>query len=268
MDKGWISIHRKILKNPLVKFSDRYSYFEAWVWLLLRATYSKQKVVLGSDIYYLKEGEIITSQLKLMKQFGWGNSKLGTFLKLYKKDGMIDVKTNNKLTMITILKFSELQNFQIVTNDQTRNKQEHSNKDINKDNKVSIETRLLKFTNYVNSLKVDTNKDTKDSFIDYWTEKNLSGKKMKFEMQKTFDIKRRLLKWIQNAKDWNIKPKQETLDLRFPFDKSGNARLGYCSNPKCKSPTNFLDKFNPSFDSTCCSGFKVVSKKEREALLG
>ena len=254
MDKGWISLHRKILKNPLAKFSKRYSYFEAWVWLLLRATYSKQKVVLGSDIYYLKEGEIITSQVKLMKQFGWGNSKLGTFLKLYQKDNMIEVKTNQKLTMITILKFNELQNIQLSNKLQTKNKQGYINKDRNKDNKVSIETRLLKFTNFVNDLDIECDKDTKDSFIDYWTEKNLSGKKMKFEMQKTFDIKRRLLKWIKNAKDWNIKPKQETLDEKFPFDKTGNARLGKCS--ACNT-TVFLDKWNPVLDSNCCNA-KVV----------
>ena len=51
MDKGWISIHRKILKNPIIKMSKSYSRFEGWVWLLLRATYSNQKVVLGKDIY-------------------------------------------------------------------------------------------------------------------------------------------------------------------------------------------------------------------------
>ena len=145
MDKGWISIHRKILKNPLVKFSKRYSYAEAWLWILLRATYSKQKVILGKDIYHLKEGEIITSQLKLMEQFGWGNSRLGTFLTLYKKDGMIDVKTNNKLTMITVLKFGEFQNLQSETKEQTRSKQEHINKDRNKDNKESLKVRLEKF---------------------------------------------------------------------------------------------------------------------------
>ena len=254
MDKGWISIHRKILKNPLVKFSKRYSYAEAWLWILLRATYSKQKVILGKDIYHLKEGEIITSQLKLMKQFGWGNSRLNTFLILYKKDGMIDVKTNSKLTMITVLKFSEFQNIQSDVKEQTKKKQEHINKDRNKDNKVSIETRLSKFITLINSLDIECDKDTKDNFIDYWTETNMSGKKMKFEMQKTFDVKRRLLKWIKNAKDWNIKPKQETLDEKFPLDKTGNARLGKCS--ACKT-TVFLDKWNPVLDSSCCNA-KVV----------
>ena len=252
MDKGWISIHRKVLKNPIVKMGKSYSRFEAWLWLLLRATYSNQKVVLGADIYHLKSGEILTSQKKLCKQFNWGNSKLRTYLTLLEKDEMIVVKTNKKLTHLTILNFNELQKNQIATKPQTNHNQTHSNKD-NKVNK-DINIRLLDFKKLVNSTGLETNKDTIESFIEYWTEKNMSGKKMKFEMQKTFDVKRRLQRWIQNAKDWNIKPKQETLDEQFPFDKTGNARLGKCS--ACKS-TVFLDKWKPVLDSTCCNA-KVV----------
>ena len=108
MDKGWVSIHRKILKNPILKMNRSYSRFEAWIYLLLRATYNNQKVVLGSDIYELKSGEILTSQKKLCKQFKWGNSRLRTFLKLLQKDGMINVKTNSKLTHLTILNYNKL----------------------------------------------------------------------------------------------------------------------------------------------------------------
>ena len=35
-------------------------------------------------------------------------------------------------------------------------------------------------------------------FCDYWTEPNKSKTKMKFELQKTFDIKRRLTTWSNN----------------------------------------------------------------------
>ena len=37
-----------------------------------------------------------------------------------------------------------------------------------------------------------------ESFSDYWTESKPNGKKMKFEMQKTFDIGRRLKSWKRN----------------------------------------------------------------------
>ena len=154
MNKGWISIHRKILKNPILKMNRSYSKFEAWIYLLLRATYSDQKVVLGADIYKLKSGEILTSQKKLCKQFKWGNSRLRTFLQLLEKDGMIKVKTNSKLTMITILNYNKLQKNQIATKSQSNYNQIHSNKDINKDNKESLQVRFKDFLKKCEKLNV------------------------------------------------------------------------------------------------------------------
>lgn len=40
-------------------------------------------------------------------------------------------------------------------------------------------------------------------FINYWTEPTPSGKKQKWETQKTFEIRRRLAKWLNNSQEWN-----------------------------------------------------------------
>ena len=248
MDKGWISIHRKILKNPIVKMNKTYSRFEAWTWLLLRTTYSNQKVVLGSDIYHIKAGDILTSQKKLCIEFNWGNSKLRTFLTLLEKDEMVSIKTTKKLTMITILNYKDLQKNQITTKPQPNHNQIHSNKE-NKVNK-DINSRYNQFLEKSKELKLD--KELTLEFVDYWTEKNLSGKKMKFEMQKTFDIKRRLLKWKKNADDWGLKPKQnKNIDIQYPMDKTEKSRLCRCS--KCNG-IDMISSFNPNFDakSNCC----------------
>lgn len=44
-------------------------------------------------------------------------------------------------------------------------------------------------------------------FISYWTERNKSGTKERWELQPTFDVKRRLGTWFGNIKDFNQKPK-------------------------------------------------------------
>jgi len=252
MDKGWISIHRKILDNPIVLIKGKYTKFEAWIYLLLRATYSNQKVVLGSDIYKLKSGEIITSQVKLCKQFKWGNSRLRTFLQLLEKDKMISVKTNTKLTMITILNFNKLQKNQIATKSIANRNQIHINKDnkVNKDIYVRIEEFKKECSKYI-----DTTHHCYNDFINYYTEHNEGGKKFKREFYKTFNIKMRWNTWIK--RDYNPQTKQKSLDDQFPLDKTGNARLGRCS--KCNDIV-FLDKINPILDSTCCKA-KVIGKK-------
>ena len=80
--QGWISLHRKILENPVIKPKGKFSDFEAWIFLLLRATHSEQKVRMGSTLYIAKSGDIITSQKKLQLQFKWGNTKLRGFFSL------------------------------------------------------------------------------------------------------------------------------------------------------------------------------------------
>jgi hypothetical protein len=84
-----------------------------------------------------------------------------------------------------------------------------------KDNNTSINNtrnniyiREQKFLNDVSLLDYDNS--IKKSFTDYWTEPNKSNTKMKFEMQSTFDINRRLARWKKNDKSWN-KPQQKTM---------------------------------------------------------
>jgi hypothetical protein len=48
-------------------------------------------------------------------------------------------------------------------------------------------------------------------FFDYWTESNANGKKMRFEMEKVFDLKRRLATWKSRQKNFNKEPEIDQL---------------------------------------------------------
>ena len=208
---GWIKLYRQINSNPVLKKSRVYSNFEAFIWLLLKANYNDAKVVIGSTIYKLKQGQMITSQKKLCKQFGWGNSRLKTFLKLLKNDGMINVSSNKQLTKITLLNWDSYQdsNLQTIHKKLTTNSQPTTNK------KNKEETKKNKEQSFINQVsKVGKNKykqDLIDEFCNYWTERNMSGRKMKFEMQKTFDINRRLATWHKNSFEWSFENKEEKI---------------------------------------------------------
>ena len=56
-----------------------------------------------------------------------------------------------------------------------------------------------------------------DDFADYWTESNPKGKKLKFELQKTFDIARRLKKWRSNNFSTS---KESTMELPTEYPKN------------------------------------------------
>lgn len=82
-----------------------------------------------------------------------------------------------------------------------------------------IENRKLKFLNEVSLFKVRCNEKTLSKFCEYWSEHSANGKKMRFEMEKVFDISRRLSTWLENELKFNkseplkvIENKQYTTD--------------------------------------------------------
>lgn len=85
-------------------------------------------------------------------------------------------------------------------------------KDQDKVKEEDIEKRKDKFIKKVNSI-IKEKKYAKDEiyrFVEYWSEMNDSKTKMRFEMQQTFQIGRRLSQWVKNNRDWKITNKKET----------------------------------------------------------
>ena len=75
-------------------------------------------------------------------------------------------------------------------------------------NKNNINNRKLEFEEIVFQV-TDISKGDLQNFVDYWTESNKSNTKMKFEMERTFDINLRLKRWMKNKKNW-YKPQQKS----------------------------------------------------------
>lgn len=65
---------------------------------------------------------------------------------------------------------------------------------------ATIEQRASEFMDKVAKHLNGYSKEMLRDFYDYWTEKNEGGRKMRFEMQKVFDIGRRLKTWDSNEK--------------------------------------------------------------------
>lgn len=71
--------------------------------------------------------------------------------------------------------------------------------------KESIETRKTRFMGQVTSLSPKYSMELIGEFIEYWTEHNEGGKKMRFETHKIFNIDKRLGTWNRNNKKFNNK---------------------------------------------------------------
>ena len=62
----------------------------------------------------------------------------------------------------------------------------------------NINKRLVDFKKSIQSIEGISDEDKKDFYL-YWTEKNKSGNKFRAEMEKTFDISRRINRWVNNG---------------------------------------------------------------------
>ena len=88
-------------------------------------------------------------------------------------------------------------------------------------------------------------------FVDFWTESNEGGRLMRFEMQKTFDISRRMAKWKSNDKEWKIEKKEKKDSIkRFKLLDTGYYRA-YCS--KCHKPEYPNNLWQIKNGSSCCA---------------
>ena len=263
MNQGYIALHRRILDNPILTKSRTYSRFEAFIYMLLRANHKENKVVIGNQMVLVKRGSFVTSQKKLQIVFNWGSSKLKAFLLLLENDKMIDIKTNNLATMITVIKWDAYQGLQKSNRKQSESKQKTTGKQSETNNNDIImnnnENKEQSFIDLVKKISKEKHKDIPDDIIDdfcnYWTEKNIAGKKMKYQMQQTFSIERRLSKWLKNQKDWNVNTKKPAVN--YKTTTTGHY-IGYCE--KCNE-SSFYNQYNIKSDSVCCSALILPEKK-------
>ena len=175
--KGWIKLHRKILDNGI--FTDA-NLLKVFIWCLIKANSSqKNKNVYNAKI---KQGQFITGRTSASEELYMKPSTVHDRLKKLQTLGYIKIKSTTKYTIISVLKYSQ---YQIVAETP----------------KVNIELRQLSFVAEAREHFDKYSDDMIKEFVSYWTEPNKSKTKMRFELQRTWDMARRLATWKRNSKD-------------------------------------------------------------------
>lgn len=86
------------------------------------------------------------------------------------------------------------------------------------------------------------------AFYNYWTELNKSGTKMRYELQQTFELSRRLVTWANNDK---------TITKTLSFDNISYKELVFRFN---KGETDIWEKYEPENPGDKRSLWKLKSK--------
>ncbi|WP_050740606.1 conserved phage C-terminal domain-containing protein [Acetobacterium bakii] len=170
--QGWISLHRSI-QDHWVWDEKPFDKRSAWIDILLMANHQDNKFLLGNQLVEVSAGSFITSDLKLMDRWGWGRSKVRSFLEVLEKDEMIIKKSDTKKTTIGVVKYKEFQGFkgiqsttekQPANNDQTAIKQQ-TNSDQTASVQRSNTNNNVNNANTVNNVNTENNENKKQPAV-------------------------------------------------------------------------------------------------------
>ena len=118
----------------------------------------------------------------------------------------------------------------------------------------NLEKRLEKFSKSLDDYIDDYDTELLEDFIEYWTEPNKSCTKMRFELEKTWSLSRRLKTWNRNGIG-----KKKASSISFKPDSTGRFYMGYCE--KC-NVSDFYEK--PQYEESRCCNATLLDKRRKK----
>ncbi|ABR47067.1 phage protein [Alkaliphilus metalliredigens QYMF] len=292
--KGWISLHRQ-MQNHWLWDDKPFSKGQAWMDLLMMANHQENKFLLGNELIKVERGSFVTSELKMIKRWGWSKTKLRNFFKLLEEDEMIMKKTDKKKTILTICNYNEYQTSenhketmrepqenQVKTTkkpqENTNNNDNNENKD-NKDRSIcqeneaqresqlkfpldSIEYRLADFLRKWIKKNNELAKVPGDSHMDKWSQH--IDYMLRLDNRSAEDIKE-VIEFCQKDEFWmtNI---LSTAKLRNKFDQL--YLKSRQKNQPAIHPVNTEAKIKTKFHLSKSRGDKYTADELEERVLG
>jgi len=184
VDLGYIKLHRKILDNGV--FADA-ELLKVFIWCILKAN-TTPNVVYGRKVDI---GQFITGRITAAEELRLKPSTVYKRIQVLQKQGYIKISSNTKNSLITVVNYKS---YQLQGTTKKRDLEKVHNKFSDEVYKYSYDLEMSK------------------EFIDYWTEPNRSKTKLRYELEKTFDIGRRLKSWQKRQKQYNKTDKKNILD--------------------------------------------------------
>jgi hypothetical protein len=100
---GEITLTKRLLDNPIW---ERPEYGYCWIDLLLRANDDNRRVPLNGTFFDVKRGQLIRSKRTLMESWKKSDKWVDSFLEFCQDEGMLQVDSNHRRTIITILNYT------------------------------------------------------------------------------------------------------------------------------------------------------------------
>ncbi len=208
--EGWIRLHRQSLESEI--FASEKGW-KIWTWILLKANYKERfisiKIGAGQSSIKIKRGQLLFGRFSAEHELGINGSTIYKWIKKMEAKSMISIQSSSHYTVITVCKYDEYNNLEdtVVTgkeqpsNNQVTGKEQPSNT-LNKEKKDNniLDIVQKSFLDEVRAFESEYDIKMLHDFYAYWSEPTKNKKKIRKDLEKTWDTKRRLLTWFNRSR--------------------------------------------------------------------
>lgn len=126
MNEGWIKVYRGICDSPVFTDADA---LRLWIYILCNAAHREHDTLYCGKIVHLEKGQFITGRKVLAQKFRTSESKIYRTLQLLQSLGNVNITSNNKFSLVTVVNWEKYQdNFESPNNKRTTDEQQMNNK--------------------------------------------------------------------------------------------------------------------------------------------
>jgi len=171
--RGWVKLHRCLMEKSIF---DNPKLLKVFMWCLFKATHKERRTYIGNQKIELKPGEFITGRFAASEELNMNGSTVWRYLHTLQDNETIEVKSNNKYTIINVVnwanyQFDDREDEQQMNNKRTSNEhQMNTNNNVNNGNKIPY----VEIVNYLNERAgknyLSTTKKTKELINARWAE--------------------------------------------------------------------------------------------------
>lgn len=154
--KGWFKLHRKITESAIFTDPD---LLRLWIYCLAKASHKDTTVMIEKQEVQLSPGQFITGRFSLHQEFNAGvaprkkvkDTTLWNWLKKLETLGNVDIKSSNKYSVVTVIKWSDYQESLTTDSQQI-------------DNRMTTDSQQIDTNKNVKNLENEKEIDTTDNF--------------------------------------------------------------------------------------------------------
>ncbi|WP_339147664.1 MULTISPECIES: DnaD domain protein [unclassified Sutcliffiella] len=121
---GWISLHRKLLNSNI--FNNE-KLLKVFIYCLLKASHSDYEQIIGLQKVGVLPGQFVFGRKKAALELNMKESTVWKYMKLLEQVRSLELNSNNKFTLVTVVNWGEYQNSNELGDNKGTTEEQQSN---------------------------------------------------------------------------------------------------------------------------------------------